>query len=100
MLASKIFPKSLTSPLRVHLCHRACTRAPGLRTFASEVSSCGLISIQLSESERESQRLSHQNVQRALEALYEDGMVMLDRAIQNTDEIDQVSRNPYLVCLE
>lgn len=65
----------------------------GGRALAAVAASAaaGLKSIRLSPGESERRRLIPQNVQRVLEALHEDGMVMVENAIPELDEIDRVS---------
>lgn len=60
-----------------------------IRHYAS--SSSGLRSIRPSSSEIQQRRLTPQHIQFALESLYEDGIVAVENAIRDHDEIDQVS---------
>ena len=56
----------------------------------AHIASSGLKSVQPSLSEIKARRLTPQNIQLTLEALHEDGMVMIDRAIPNFDQIKKV----------
>jgi hypothetical protein len=64
----------------------------GYASKSDNTSSGSLKSLRPTVSEIQKKRLSLRNVKLALEALHGDGMVMIEDAIPNLDQIDRASR--------